>query len=85
MKTETVVYPADLLNEDKARVETRVYITEEEMLNLVSLLTRTVLEYRTMGIEYEIRMPAEAIRKEAGGEEELAKGEVVIRFDRPKR
>jgi len=85
MKTETVVYPANLLNEEQDRVSTRVYITEEEMLNLVSMLTKTVLEYRTMGIEYEIRLPTEALYRKAGGEDRLAKGELVIRFDRPKR
>jgi hypothetical protein len=38
-----------------------------------------------MGIEYEIRLPAEILHRVVGGENQPAKGELVIRFDRPKR
>jgi hypothetical protein len=79
------IYPSNLLNEDKARIETSLYITEEEALNLVSMLAKIVLDYRTMGIEYEIRLPSEIFHRVVGGENQAAKGELVIRFDRPKR
>jgi hypothetical protein len=85
MKTETVVYPAEALGQEHPHFETRMYITEEEMLTLVFALTKTAFEYRTMGIEYEVRLPVEVLHREAGGENTAAKGELVIRFDRPRK
>lgn len=85
MKTETVVYPAKALDQEFPHVEIRLYITEEEMLNLVSLLTSTMYEYRTKGIEYEFRVKTEVVHREVGDDGFSGKGELVIRFDRPKR
>lgn len=85
MKTETVVYPAKALDQEFPHVEMRVYITEEEMLNLVASLTQSAFEYKTMGIEYEVRLKTEVKHKEAGDEGFSGKGELVIRFDRPRK
>jgi len=85
MKSETVVYPAKALDQGFPHVETRLYITEEEMLSLVSELTSAAHEYMTKGIEYEVRIKTEVRHKDAGDEDFSSKGELVIRFDRPRR
>ncbi len=85
MKTETVVYPAKALDQEFPHVEMRLYITEEEMLTLVSSLTSSAYEYHTKGIEYEVRVKTEVKHRDAGDEGFSGKGELVIRFDRPKR
>jgi hypothetical protein len=85
MKTETVVYSAKALDQKLPHVEMRLYITEEEMLNLVSSLASTMYEYRTKGIEYEVRVKTEVKHREAGDEGFSGKGELVIRFDRPRK
>lgn len=85
MKSETVIYPAKALNQEAPHVETRLYITEEEMLTLVSSLTKAAFDYKTMGIEYEVRLKMEVLHREAGDENLAGKGELIIRFDRPKR
>ncbi len=90
MKIETVLYPEKLLKEEESYFDMRLYLTEEEMLSLVSSLTAAVHEYRTKGIEYEIPREVDVSHRQASGAKKKPKpivghGRLVLRLERQKR
>ena len=90
MKLEVVLYPSELLKESDPHFDMRLYITEDEMLSLVSSLTSASFEYQTRGIEYEVPRSTEVTYRKAARTGKRLKpvsghGKLIFRLERPKR